>query len=185
MKPAFFKTAADFRRWLEQNHASATELILGFYKKDSGKGGLTYKEAVDEALCFGWIDGIVRRIDEVSHMQRYTPRKRGSIWSNINVGHVQRLIAADKMHPAGLAAYEARTAAKTGIYSFEKPPRKFAAPLEKIFRANRAAWKFWERQPPGYRRTLTHWVVSAKHEETRQRRLARLIAASATSRRLR
>lgn len=184
MPAIHFKTAADFRRWLEKNHATATELLLGFYKKDSGKGGLTYPEAVDELLCFGWIDGVRRGVDDESYVQRVTPRKPGSNWSNLNVAHVARLTAAGRMHPAGLAAFNARTADKTGIYSFEKRPQKFPAAGEKIFRANKKAWTHWQSQPPGYQRLCIHWVTSAKQEETRQRRLAELITLTAQGRRL-
>ena len=184
MRAIHFKTAADFRRWLEKNHATATELLLGFYKKDSGKGGLTYPEAVDELLCFGWIDGVRRGVDDESYVQRVTPRKPGSNWSNLNVAHVARLTAAGRMHPAGLAAFNARTADKTGIYSFEKRPQKFPAAVEKIFRANKKAWTHWQSQPPGYQRLCIHWVTSAKQEETRQRRLAELVALTARGRRL-
>lgn len=184
MRPHYFRTAAAFRRWLEKNHATATELLVGFYKKDSGKGGLTYPEAVDELLCFGWIDGVKRRVDEESYTHRVTPRRAGSTWSNLNVGHVARLTAAGRMQPAGLAAFNARREQKTGIYSFEKRPQKFPAAGERIFRANREAWTHWQTQPPGYRRLCIHWVTSARQELTRDRRLARLIALTAQGRRL-
>ena len=184
MKVTHFKTAADFRRWLKINHATAAELQVGFFKKDSGKGGLTYPEAVDELLCFGWIDGVMHRLDDVSYTHRVTPRKPGSNWSNLNVAHVARLTAAGKMQPAGLAAFNARSEQKTGIYSFEKRPQKFPAATERLFRANKKAWPHWQTQPPGYQRLCIHWVTSAKQEETRQRRLAQLIALTAQGRRL-
>lgn len=184
VKPTFFASAADFRRWLERHHATASELWVGYYKKASGRGGMVYAEAVDEALCFGWIDGLTKSIDADRYMQRFTPRKARSTWSNVNVAHVARLTAAGRMHPAGLAAFAARDAKKTGIYSFEQRPEKFPAALEKIFRAQRAAWTFWQTQPPGYRRTALWWVISAKQESTRERRLAQLIAVSAGHRRL-
>ena len=137
MKPTCFASAAEFRRWLEKHHATAPELLVGFYNKASGKGGLTYAEAVDEVLCFGWIDGIIKKVDADSYTHRFTPRRPGSIWSNINVGHVTRLTKAGKMRPAGLKAFRARKTHKTGIYSFEqkqKPrPQKFPTALEKIF----------------------------------------------------
>ncbi|HUR59183.1 MAG TPA: YdeI/OmpD-associated family protein [Opitutaceae bacterium] len=184
MKPTFFASAADFRRWLNRNHAKQAERWIGFYKKDSGRGGLTYAEAVDEALCFGWIDGRVRRIDETSHMQRYTPRRPGSIWSNINVEKVRRLTAAGRMQPAGIAAFAARTAAKTGIYSFErKQPATLPADFAKRFRANKKAWAFFSAQPPGYRRLAVHKIVSGKQPATRERWLARIIAACAAGKR--
>ncbi len=180
MKARFFKSAADFRAWLEKNHATATELWVGLYKKHVAHRGLTYQEAVLEALCFGWIDSVMRRIDDESHMQRFTPRKPGSVWSNVNVAHVERLTHEGRMAPAGLAAFAARTAAKTGLYSFErKQAAEFPPALLRLFKANAAAWKFFNAQPPGYRRLATHHVASAKQEATRQRRLEKLIAASA------
>ncbi len=189
MKIVHFKTAVDFRRWLKQHHATATQLRIGFYAKASGKGGLTYRESVDEALCFGWIDGHVKRIDAVRHTRRFTPRRPGSIWSNINVGHVKRLIKSGRMHRAGLAAYRARTPEKTGVYAFEQKVRqplaqKFPRVIEKQFRAHAAAWAFWQETPPSYQRLIIHWVTSAKQEATRDRRLARAIAASARRKRL-
>lgn len=185
MQVAHFKSAADFRRWLEANHASVTELQVGFYNKASGRGGLTYSEAVDEALCFGWIDGIIRKLDEVSYTHRFTPRKPGSTWSLINVGHVARLIAAGKMHAAGHKAFAARQAAKTGVYSFEQEnPAEFPAAYLREFRANPKAWAFFNAQPPGYRRLATHKVVSPKQEATRRRWLDRLITASAAGHRI-
>ncbi|MEO6245121.1 MAG: bacteriocin-protection protein, partial [Opitutaceae bacterium] len=154
MKPTFFPTSAAFRLWLEQNHATVGELRIGFYKKASGKIAMTYQEAVLESLCFGWIDGIVNRLDAESYMHRFTRRKPASTWSNINVAHVARLSAAGKMHPAGLAAFQARSTAKTGIYSFErKTPPQLAPAAEKAFRSNRKAWEFFQAQPPWYRRT--------------------------------
>lgn len=181
----FFANSAAFRAWLEKHYASEPELIVGFYKKSAGRSGLTYAEAVDEALCFGWIDGIIRRIDETRYCHRFTPRKSVSTWSNVNVRHMARLEAAGKVHPAGRAAFAARSEARTGIYAFEaKAPAKLPAALEKRLRANRAAWTFFNAQPPGYRRLLTFWVAAAKQAETRERRLDRLIKASAASRRL-
>ncbi|HYP17240.1 MAG TPA: YdeI/OmpD-associated family protein [Opitutus sp.] len=183
-KPTFFATAAAFRAWLEKNHGSATEIFVALRKQSAPPPGLTYAEALDEALCFGWIDGIARRIDDQSYCQRFTPRKRGSIWSLRNIAYVKRLAAAGRMHAAGLAAFEARNPARTGIYSFEQKPQAFPAALAKKFRANSPAWRFWTQQPPGYRRVATWWVVSAKQEPTRLRRLTQLIACSAAGRRL-
>jgi uncharacterized protein YdeI (YjbR/CyaY-like superfamily) len=184
MQPIHFSDVAEFRAWLEAHHARATELLIAFYNKASGRGGLTYPAALDEALCFGWIDGLRKNLDAERYTIRFTPRKSGSIWSNVNVRHAERLLAAQRMHPAGQAAYAARDAKKTGIYSFEERPKKLPAALEKTFRAKKRAWAFWSEQPPGYRRTLIHWVVSAKREETRQRRLATLIAECAAGRRI-
>lgn len=184
MKPVHFADAAEFRAWLEAHHADVSELVIAFYNKASGRGGLTYPQALDEALCFGWIDGLRKRLDAARYTIRFTPRKAGSIWSNVNVRHIERLIAAKLMHPAGQAAYAARDAKKTGFYSFEQRPQKFPAAVEKAFRAKKRAWAFWSAQPPGYRRTLIHWVTSAKREETRRRRLATLIANCAAHRRI-
>lgn len=184
MKPVMFADAAAFRRWLDAHHAHATELLVAFYGKSSGRGGLTYAEALDEVLCYGWIDGVRRRLDAHRYTIRFTPRRRGSVWSLVNVRHVERLTAAGRMHPAGLAAFAARDAQKTGVYSFENRPQDFPPSLAKTFRAHPSAWRFWLAQPPGYRRTAIWWVISAKQETTRQRRLARLIADSAAGRRL-
>jgi uncharacterized protein YdeI (YjbR/CyaY-like superfamily) len=179
-----FATAADFRRWLEKNHARAPELLLGLYKKSSGKGGLTYPEAVDELLCFGWIDGVKRRVDDEVYTHRITPRRPGSIWSLVNVRHVGRLTKAGRMHAAGKKAFVARREDKTGIYSFENRPQALPAAYEKIFHAKPEAWTFFMAQPPGYRRLAIYKIVSAKQEATRQRRLAQLIADSAQGRRI-
>ena len=185
MKVTHFNTAAVFRRWLEQHHATATELQVGFYKKDSGKGGMTYQEAVDEALCFGWIDGIVRKIDAVSYTHRFTPRKPRSIWSNVNVAHVARLTAAGRMHPTGLKAFAARIEKKTGIYAFEqKQPQVLPPACLKQFKANKKAWAFFTAQAPWYQRLIIHKIAGAKQEATRERWLARAITASAVGKRL-
>jgi uncharacterized protein YdeI (YjbR/CyaY-like superfamily) len=184
MAATFFKTPVEFRRWLTKHHASETELLVGFYRKGTGLGGITYGEALDEALCFGWIDGIKKKHDDVSYTHRFTPRKPRSIWSNINARHVERLTAAGRMTPAGIRAFEAREIQRTGVYSFEKKDHAFDATLEKKFRANKPAWKFWEAQPPGYRRVSTHWVMSAKQAETRERRLLQLVRDSANGLRL-
>jgi uncharacterized protein YdeI (YjbR/CyaY-like superfamily) len=180
MDVTHFSSAEEFRLWLEKNHAVVTELQIGFYKKSAGRTGMTYKEAVDEALCFGWIDGVVRKIDEDSFTHRFTPRKTTSIWSNINVGRVARLTAAGKMHSAGLRAFEAKKAGKVGIYSFEqkKLPQLSPAYLKK-FKANRKAWVFFGEQAPWYQRKIIHNIVTGKQEATRLRRLDRAIAASA------
>ena len=178
MKPRFFSKPDQFRQWLERNHDRETELLVGFHKKASGKPSVTYNEALDEALCFGWIDGVRKNVDETSYTIRFTPRKPRSIWSNINVNHVERLTKAGRMHASGLDAYARRDPKRTGIYAFENRPREFAPEYEKKFRANKAAWKFFEQQPPGYKRTIIFWVMSAKQEETRVRRLERLMADS-------
>lgn len=182
--PVFFDSPAEFRAWLEQHHATAPELWVGFHKKASGRGGLTYTEAVEEALCFGWIDGLLKPIDPHSYRQRFTPRRPRSIWSNINVARVKRLRDAGRMKPAGLAAFASRDPGRTGIYSFERRPRALPAAFQRRFRAEPAAWAFWRAQPDGCRRTFTAWVLSAKREPTRERRFAALIAACAAGRRL-
>jgi uncharacterized protein YdeI (YjbR/CyaY-like superfamily) len=178
MKPKFFSTPEEFRQWLEQNHNRATELLIGFHKKSSGKKSITYAEALDEALCFGWIDGVRKRLNETSYTQRFTPRKQRSIWSNINVKHVERLKKAGRMHPAGLEAYARRDPQRTGIYSFENAPRELSPEYEKTFRQNKAAWKFFQEQPAGYKRLMVFRTMSAKKEETRLRRLNELIESS-------
>ena len=184
MQPEFFSSPEKFRQWLERNHDSATELFLGFHKKSSGKKSITYAEALDEALCFGWIDGVRKSFDETSYTIRFTPRKRGSIWSNVNVKHVERLQKAGRMHSAGLEAYERRDPKRTGIYSFENAPRELSPEYEKVFRQNKAAWKFFQEQPPSYKRLLIFRTMSAKKEETRLRRLKQLIEYSARGERM-
>ena len=178
MKPKFFSAPDQFRRWLEQNHDRETELLVGFHKKSSGKKSITYAEALDEALCFGWIDGVRKNFDETSYTIRFTPRKPRSIWSNVNVNHVERLKKAGRMQPPGLAAYDRRDPKRTGIYAFENRPRELAPAYEKMFRQNRRAWKFFEQTPPGLKRTIIFWVMSAKKEETQLRRLKQLIENS-------
>jgi len=184
VKVKYFKSTSAFHRWLEVNHARARELWVGFFRKDSGRGGLSYAEALDEALCFGWIDGLKRRVDELSYTHRFTPRKPKSNWSRINIQHVERLSKAGRLMPAGRKAYAARTPERSGVYSFENAPRKLAAGDQRRFQADKLAWKFFQRQPKGYQRTAIWWVVSAKLPATRARRLGRLIADSRTGRRL-
>jgi len=183
-KVKFFKSAPDFRQWLEANHAGVRELWVGFFKKASGRRGLTYAEAVDEALCFGWIDGLKKRVDDRSYTHRFTPRKPKSNWSRTNIQHVERLTKAGRMRPAGLRAYAAREPKKAGVYSFENAPRELASADERRFRGDKVARDFFQQQPPGYRRTAVWWVVSAKKEETRARRLAQLMEASRRAMRL-
>jgi len=178
MQPKFFTSPDKFRAWLERNHDGATELLIGFHKKSSGKKSVTYAEALDEALCFGWIDGVRKNLNETSYTIRFTPRKPTSIWSNINVKHVERLQKDGRMHRAGTEAYERRAPERTGIYSFENAPRKLPTEYEKTFRQNKAAWKFFQEQPAGYKRQMIFRTVSAKKEETRLRRLKQLIESS-------
>jgi uncharacterized protein YdeI (YjbR/CyaY-like superfamily) len=178
----YFKTPAHFRKWFEKNQAASNILWVGFYKKDSGRPSITWPESVDEALCFGWIDGIRKSLDETSYTIRFTPRKPRSIWSAINIKRAQELIELGRMHPAGLAAFQSRTEDRSRRYSYEQQGAKLAGEYEKKLKANRKAWTFWSAQPPGYRRTAGWWVMSAKKEETRLRRLDRLIADSASER---
>ena len=182
--PVYFASAAGFRAWLEARPVDASDVLVGFHNKASGLGGMTYSEALDEALCQGWIDGVRRRVDDLNYSIRFSPRKSRSIWSLVNVRHAERLKAAGRMRPAGLRAFEARDEKRTGIYSFENRPNSFPTELEAVFRANPGAWAFWEKQPPGYRRTATWWVTSAAREETRLRRLGRLIGDSGKGNRL-
>jgi len=183
-KPTFFPTPGDLRRWLEENHLKAAELWVGFHKKGTGRPSITWPEAVDEALCFGWIDGVRYRVDEISYRIRFTPRKPKSIWSNVNVKRVAALKKLGRMAPAGLAAFAKADPKKSGIYAYERSHATLGAAYEKNFKANKKAWAFFKAQAPWYQRTLTYWVVSAKREETRRRRLAALIADSEAGRRL-
>jgi uncharacterized protein YdeI (YjbR/CyaY-like superfamily) len=180
----FFETAQDFRAWLEQNHDTHDELWVGIRKKASGLPSVTYKEAVDVGLCFGWIDGVMNGIDETSYRQRFTPRRKGSIWSAVNIARVEELTRLGLMHPAGLAAYQNRDPAKANLYSFEQGDISLTGEQEALFRANEKAWEFFQTQPISYRKPAIWWVISAKRDETRQRRLATLIADSEAGRRL-
>ncbi len=180
MRPTFFDTPADLRRWFEANHATRAELWIGFHKKGSGLGGVIYKQALDEALCFGWIDGVLNRVDEASYKQRFTPRRARSAWSAVNIARVQELIEAGRMQPPGLAAFERRAEERSRVYSHEQRQSVPFLPAERrAFRANGVAWAFFTAQPPSYQRTATWWVRSAKQEETRSRRLSVLIDVSA------
>ena len=184
MKPMFFKSPSDFRKWLEKNHKTAPELLVGYHRKSTGRPTLTWPESVAEALCFGWIDGVRRRIDEESYTIRFTPRRAGSSWSAINVKMVQELEAAGRMTPAGRAVFESRKNRDSSGYSYERRTAEFDDKRQKDFKKNKAAWAFFEAQPPGYRRTLTWWVMSAKGEDTRDRRLAKLVESSAAGKRM-
>ena len=184
MKPTFFKSPDEFRRWLEKNHASTSELLLGFHKKDSGKKSITYAEALDEALCFGWIDGVRRSLDETSYTIRFTPRKPKSIWSLVNVRHVERLQKAGRMHSAGTAAFAQRDPGRTGIYSFENAPLELSREYEKEFRRHKGAWEYFQTYPPYLKKQVSYWVMNAKKEETRVSRLQRLIESSAKGERI-
>jgi uncharacterized protein YdeI (YjbR/CyaY-like superfamily) len=180
----FFDSAAEFRAWLQSTHDTADHQWLGFYRKASGRKGLTYEEAVFEALCVGWIDGQLGPMDGERRAVRFTPRRARSIWSNVNIARMEQLIAEGRVAPAGMRAYEARTPERSGVYLHEGGRAELTPDLEARFRANTASWDFWNKQPAGYRRQMTWWVVSAKREETRTRRLDALIEQHAADRRM-
>lgn len=183
MAPTFFKSAKQFRAWLEKHHAQ-DELVLGFFKVSSGEGGITHKEALDEALCYGWIDGVVNSLSGDRYTIRFTPRRPGSHWSRVNIKRAHELKAAGLMHAAGHAAFERRDEGKTINYSYELRAAQFTPAIEKRFKANKAAWAFFVTQAPSYQRGAKFFVMSAKKEETRARRLEILIGDSAAQRRL-
>ncbi|MBP1990684.1 YdeI/OmpD-associated family protein [Paenibacillus eucommiae] len=185
LTPFFFAVPSEFRRWLEENYDKSREVWVGFYKKDSGKPSMTWPESVDEALCYGWIDGIRKGIDEVSYTIRFTPRNPNSIWSAVNIKRVKELEAAGLMEPAGLQSFEQRSEQKTAIYSYEqKDAAVFNEASEQQFRAHTKAWDFFQSQAVWYRKQATHWVMSGKREETRLNRLAKLIEESGQGRRV-
>lgn len=184
MEPKYFRSPAEWRAWLERHHDSATELWVGFHKVGSEKPTLTWPQSVDEALCFGWIDGIRKRVDDERYVIRFTPRKPTSTWSAVNIRRVAELEALGKLREAGRAAFAARRDERSEIYSYERRPSAFEEPYATTFKQHRNAWKFFETQPAGYRRTTIAWVMSAKREATRQRRLEQLIHDSAQGRRL-
>jgi uncharacterized protein YdeI (YjbR/CyaY-like superfamily) len=175
----FFDSAGDFRKWLERNHDKAPSQWIGFWKKGSGKTGMSYDEAVLEALCLGWIDGQTNRVDDDAVTTRFSPRRAGSNWSKLNISRVNELRKQGRMHPAGLAAFEARKEPEPGAYTYETRPADLPDDLSAVFRRNKAAWNFWRAQTPGYRKSMTWWIVQGKQEHTRLRRLDALIAESA------
>lgn len=179
----YFTSAAEFRAWLAGNHAKATELVVGFHKRATGKPSMTWNESVDEALCFGWIDGVRRSVDGERYTIRFTPRRPRSIWSHKNIARIRELIAEGRVKPPGLAAFEARSADRSGVYSFEQRKTLAFSPAQrKQLAANKAAAAFFSAQPAWYQRACVHWVVSAKRDETKRKRLATLIADSAAGR---
>jgi uncharacterized protein YdeI (YjbR/CyaY-like superfamily) len=184
MKITFFESPSEWRRWLERHHDEARELWVGFYKKSSGKPSITWPESVDEALSFGWIDGVRKSVDDESYSIRFTPRRPRSVWSAVNVKRARELIEMGRMHPAGLKAFEERVQERSGIYSYENQRQELAEGYARKLKANKKAWEFFRAQPPGYQRTVAHWVMSAKKEETRAKRLATLIENSASGRRI-
>jgi uncharacterized protein YdeI (YjbR/CyaY-like superfamily) len=184
-QPVYFATPDELRAWLAEHHERAAELWVGFFRKETGEPSITWPEAVDEALCVGWIDGVRKRVDERRYVIRFTPRKPRSTWSAVNVARMAELTRLGRVQPAGLAAFERRAPERTGIYAYEqRATAALDAAAERTFRANAAAWEFFQAQAPSYRRTITWWVVSARREETRRKRLATLIEQSALGRRL-
>lgn len=182
MKLTFFKSPSDLRKWFEKHHAVEQELWVGFYKKDSGKPSITWPQSVDEALCFGWIDGIRKRVDEVSYTIRFTPRRARSIWSTVNIKRAGELNEQGLMMPPGLKAFAARQENRSGIYSYEQRSPELPDPYRRLLKKNKAAWKSFEAQPPSYRKAANWWVLSAKKEETRLKRLDQVIEDSAAGR---
>jgi uncharacterized protein YdeI (YjbR/CyaY-like superfamily) len=178
MTPTFFAKPSDFRNWLEKNHKKETALLVGFYKVDSGKQSMTWSQSVDEALCFGWIDGVRKSIDHESYQIRFTPRKPGSIWSAVNIQKIEVLTKQGLLQPAGLARFENRNANKSKIYSYEKDEMKFSPEFKKQFKANKDAWDYFQSLAPSYRKLSTNWVMGAKQETTKLKRLNELIADS-------
>jgi uncharacterized protein YdeI (YjbR/CyaY-like superfamily) len=184
MKPTFFQSPAAFRAWLANNHAKAEALLVGFHKVGSGKPSITWPESVDEALCFGWIDGVRKSIDEFSYTIRFSPRKPRSIWSSVNIKRAQALIEGGLMQPAGFKAFQARKENKSGIYSYEQRGVNLEEPYNRLLKRNKAAWSFFQAQPASYRKVVSWWIISAKREETRLKRLEKLVGHSARGERL-
>ncbi len=178
MTPTFFTTQAAFRAWLEKHHNTETELVVGFYKVGSGRPSITWSQSVDQVLCFGWIDGVRKSVDSESYCIRFTPRKAGSIWSAINIKKVEELTAKGLMMPAGLKAFSLRKENKSRVYSHENETASLTPEMEQQFKANTTAWKFFQTQPPSYKKVALHWLMSAKQEKTKQVRLTKLIAFS-------
>lgn len=185
MKLIIFPTQNDFREWLEENHEKESEIVVGFYNVKSGKTSMTWSEAVDQALCFGWIDSVRRKVDEESYSNRFTPRRANSNWSAVNIEKIRVLTDKGLMMPAGIAAFEKRREDRSAIYAYETEQKEFSGEFEQAFRANEKAWDFFERQANWYKRTIMYWVLSAKQVKTRKRRLEKLINESANEKRLR
>lgn len=184
MEPIYFRSQDEFRKWLEANHKKETEILVGFYKVGTDKHNMTWSQSVDQALCFGWIDGIRRSIDKEKYCIRFTPRKPTSIWSEVNIKKVEDLIRKGLMRKAGTEAFKKRKPSKSGIYSYENEISSFDGNLEEIFKANEKAWAYFIKQAPSYRKTRTRWVMSARQETTRLDRLNKLISASEKSQKL-
>ena len=185
MEAQFFDTAADLRSWFERHHETASELIVGYWKKGSGQTGVTHPEAIEQALCFGWIDSVGRSIDDRRYQVRFTPRRKGSVWSKVNVAKIAELTERGLMHPAGRRAFEQRRADHVAVYSYEQPADAvFDREQVDRFREEPVAWEWFSAQSASYRRSAVHWVISAKRAETRERRLVQLIADSAAGRKV-
>jgi uncharacterized protein YdeI (YjbR/CyaY-like superfamily) len=185
MGAQFFTTADELRAWFTEHHETAPELFVGYWKKGTGGTGVSHPEAIEQALCFGWIDSVARRLDDRRYQVRFTPRRKGSVWSAVNVAKIAELTGRGLMHPAGLRAFELRKPDQVGVYSYEQPEAaKFDAEQTALLQADPAAWEWFSRQTPAYRRSATHWVITAKRAETRARRLAQLIADSAEGRKV-
>jgi len=178
MTPIFFKDQKEFRKWLEKNHCKESELSVGYYKIGSGKPNMTWSQSVDEALCFGWIDGVRKSIDSERYCIRFTPRKSSSIWSTVNLKKVDQLIEKGLMKQSGLEVYNKRKITKSGLYSFEKETSKLTEVFENEFKSHKHAWEFFTKQAPSYQKTILHWIMSAKQEKTKQSRLSKAIIAS-------
>ncbi len=176
MSPIFFSSQAEFRDWLQAHHQTAREISVGFYRLRTGKPSMTWSESVDQALCFGWIDSVRHTVDEESYQIRFTPRKKSSIWSAVNIAKVEKLTAQGLMQAAGLKIFAEREESKSKIYAFENAEMALAADFETQFKANQAAWDFFQRFAPSYRKTATHWIMSAKTYATQAKRLSQLVA---------
>lgn len=184
MSPVFFKNQDEFREWLRKNHLKETELIVGFHKVTSGKPNMSWSQSVDQALCFGWIDGVRRSIDKDSYCIRFTPRRAGSIWSAVNIKKIEELTKNGLMYPAGTEIFASRKPANANLYSFENKPNELPEEFEKKFRANKKAWEFFSKLAPSYKRTTMFWIMAAKQEETRKRRLDKTIEESEKGKRI-
>ena len=184
MEPVFFTNQFAFREWLVQNHDKEKELLVGYYNVGSGKQNMTWSQSVDEALCFGWIDGIRRSVDKESYCIRFTPRRAGSIWSEVNIRKIENLTRQGLMHPAGIESFNKRKFHKSGIYSYENQPVRLSAELERQFKENKKAWEVFNSQSPSYRKTVCRWIMDAKQGTTRHRRLAKVIKAGGEGRKL-
>jgi uncharacterized protein YdeI (YjbR/CyaY-like superfamily) len=184
MTPIFFRNQAAFRRWLEKNHKKETEIIVGFFKKDSGKPNMTWSQSVDEALCFGWIDGVRRSVDSISYCIRFTPRRSTSTWSTVNIKKVEELLKDGRMQPAGLEIFNQRREEKSGVASYENDAKQLDEGLIIKFKDNSSAWEFFTNQAPSYQKMITHWIMAAKQEATKLNRLEKTIRASETQKRV-